>query len=166
MPFLPLSHVFERAAGHYYGMYVGITASYAEDIDSLLADFREKRPTMILAVPRVCEKVYQKIMERVEASPPLKKRLFQWALGVGGSVNDRLIARNAETGSTIGHELDLAHPAVAVRTEARVVTEVRNVGLERAHDLSYGDLIRGPREASVRSMVRMRSRTSSSRSRT
>jgi len=56
VPFLPLSHVFERAAGHFYGMYVGITASYAEDVNSLLSDFAEKRPTMILAVPAYAKK--------------------------------------------------------------------------------------------------------------
>jgi long-chain acyl-CoA synthetase len=83
VPFLPLSHVFERAAGHYYGMYVGITASYAENIDTLLADFAEKRPTMILAVPRVCEKVYQKILMQVEQQPAWRQKIFQWGHAIG-----------------------------------------------------------------------------------
>lgn len=83
VPFLPLSHVFERAAGHYYGMYVGITASYAENIDTLLADFAEKRPTMILAVPRVCEKVYQKILMQVEQQPAWRQKIFYWGHAIG-----------------------------------------------------------------------------------
>jgi long-chain acyl-CoA synthetase len=53
VPFLPLSHVFERIAGHFYGMYVGLTASYAESIDTFARDVKERRPTMILAVPQI-----------------------------------------------------------------------------------------------------------------
>jgi long-chain acyl-CoA synthetase len=87
VPFLPLSHVFERAAGHYYGMYVGVTSHYAESVQSVLADFQEKRPTMILAVPRVCEKVYQRILAQVAAQPPWRRKVFWWAHGVGAAVS-------------------------------------------------------------------------------
>ena len=88
VPFLPLSHVFERAAGHYYGMYVGITAHYAEGIDTLLQDFKEKRPTIILAVPRVCEKVYQKILMQVEEQPPLRQKVFFWGQKIGARISE------------------------------------------------------------------------------
>ena len=87
VPFLPLSHVFERAAGHYYGMYVGITASYAEDINTLLVDFKEKRPTMILAVPRVCEKVYQKIIMKVEHQPAWRQKIFHLGHAIGTEIS-------------------------------------------------------------------------------
>ena len=83
VPFLPLSHVFERAAGHFYGMYKGITASYAESINTRLEDLKEKRPTMILAVPRVCEKVYQKICLQVEAQPLWRRKIFNWGHAIG-----------------------------------------------------------------------------------
>ena len=89
VPFLPLSHVFERIAGHFYGMYCGITASYAESIETLLADFEEKRPTMILAVPRVCEKVYQKIMAQVKEQSPFKQKIFAWGQKVGNRISER-----------------------------------------------------------------------------
>ncbi|MBU0462695.1 MAG: long-chain fatty acid--CoA ligase [Proteobacteria bacterium] len=87
VPFLPLSHVFERAAGHYYGMYVGITSSYAENINTLLVDFKEKRPTMILAVPRVCEKVYQKIIMQVEQQPAWRQKIFHWGHAIGTEIS-------------------------------------------------------------------------------
>jgi long-chain acyl-CoA synthetase len=87
VPFLPLSHVFERIAGHFYGMYCGITSSYAESIDSLLSDFEQKRPTMILAVPRVCEKVYQKIMAQVQEQSPFKQKVFYWGQKVGNRIS-------------------------------------------------------------------------------
>jgi long-chain acyl-CoA synthetase len=89
VPFLPLSHVFERIAGHFYGMYCGITASYAESIDTLLADFEEKRPTMILAVPRVCEKVFQKIMAQVKEQSHFKQKIFAWGQKVGSRISER-----------------------------------------------------------------------------
>jgi long-chain acyl-CoA synthetase len=88
VPFLPLSHVFERIAGHFYGMYCGITSSYAESIDTLLADFEQKRPTMILAVPRVCEKVYQKIMAQVKEQSPFKQKIFVWGQKVGNRISE------------------------------------------------------------------------------
>ncbi len=88
VPFLPLSHVFERIAGHFYGMYVGITSSYAESIDTLLNDFLEKKPTVILAVPRVCEKVYQKIISQVEQSSLLKRKVFYWGQKVGTRISE------------------------------------------------------------------------------
>ena len=88
VPFLPLSHVFERIAGHFYGMYCGITSSYAQSIDTLLADFEEKRPTMILAVPRVCEKVYQKIMVQVKEQSPFKQKVFFWGQQVGSRISE------------------------------------------------------------------------------
>jgi long-chain acyl-CoA synthetase len=79
--------VFERAAGHFYGMYVGITASYAESVQTVLEDFREKRPTMILAVPRVCEKVYQRILMQVQRQPLWRQKVFWWAHGIGAAVS-------------------------------------------------------------------------------
>ena len=88
VPFLPLSHVFERIAGHFYGMYCGITASYAQSIDTLLEDFAEKRPTMILAVPRVCEKVYQTIMAQVKEQSPFKQKVFAWGQMVGNRISE------------------------------------------------------------------------------
>ncbi|MBC2710298.1 MAG: long-chain fatty acid--CoA ligase [Desulfosarcina sp.] len=87
VPFLPLSHVFERAAGHFYGMYKGITSSYAESVNTVLEDFGEKRPTIILAVPRVCEKVYQKIHMQVEQQPPWRQKVFHWGHSIGTRIS-------------------------------------------------------------------------------
>lgn len=87
VPFLPLSHVFERAAGHFYGMFKGITSSYAESVTSVLEDFGEKRPTIILAVPRVCEKVYQKILMQVEQQAPWRQKVFHWGQSIGARIS-------------------------------------------------------------------------------
>ena len=83
VPFLPLSHVFERIAGHFYGMFVGITASYAESVETLVNDIQEKKPTLILAVPRVCEKVYQRITAKVAEQPMWRQKVFHWGHRTG-----------------------------------------------------------------------------------
>lgn len=87
VPFLPLSHVFERIAGHFYGMYVGITSSYAESLDTILKDIQEKRPTVVLAVPRVLEKVYQRIISQVQQQSPFKQKVFYWGQKVGNKIS-------------------------------------------------------------------------------
>lgn len=87
VPFLPLAHVFERVAGHFQGMYVGLTASYAESIETFVNDVKEKRPTVVLAVPRVLEKVYQRILSQVEEQPPRRQAIFQWGYRIGVEIS-------------------------------------------------------------------------------
>jgi len=57
--------------------------------------FARIAPTIFFAAPRVYEKVYQKVIEKVESSSPVKRSLFHWALGVGGEANDCRIAGDA-----------------------------------------------------------------------
>jgi long-chain acyl-CoA synthetase len=87
VPFLPLCHVFERIAGHLYGMKVGVTAHYAQDFNTIVEDIQTKKPTIVLAVPRVCEKVYAKIQAQVKQQPPLMQKVFRWATNVGSQVS-------------------------------------------------------------------------------
>jgi long-chain acyl-CoA synthetase len=89
VPFLPLCHVFERIAGHFYGMYVGLTAHYAESMDTIVADIAEKRPTEICAVPRVAEKVYARITMQVKDQPAWKQKVFHWGQKIGAQISER-----------------------------------------------------------------------------
>ena len=86
VPFLPLCHVFERVAGHFYGMKVGITSHYAESFETIVEDIQIKKPTIILAVPRVCEKIYARIVSQVKEQPAWKQQVFAWAKDVGARV--------------------------------------------------------------------------------
>ena len=86
VPFLPLCHVFERIAGHFYGMKVGVTAHYAQNLETIVEDIKTKKPTIILAVPRVCEKIYARIVSQVKQQPAWKQRVFAWAGDVGARV--------------------------------------------------------------------------------
>ena len=82
LSFLPLSHVFERMLDYAY-LYRGSSIAYAESIDKLRDNFVEVNPHAFGAVPRVYEKVHARIIEKVEAGSGLKKKLFNWAVGVG-----------------------------------------------------------------------------------
>jgi long-chain acyl-CoA synthetase len=83
LSFLPLSHVFERMAGYYMMLRKGATIAYAEGIDSVPLNLKEVRPTLLISVPRLYEKMYARTMERVVSSPWLKRKLFLAALHLG-----------------------------------------------------------------------------------
>jgi long-chain acyl-CoA synthetase len=83
LSFLPLSHVFERMAGYYFMMRQGAVIAYAENFDSVPANLAEVRPTVVISVPRLYEKMYARVLERVLAGPWLKKQLFFGALKAG-----------------------------------------------------------------------------------
>jgi long-chain acyl-CoA synthetase len=84
--FLPLAHSFARLES-YIGVYRGLCTAFAENLDKVGENLKEVRPHFICSVPRVFEKVYAKILAGVEAGPPTKKKIFQWAIGVGRQVS-------------------------------------------------------------------------------
>jgi long-chain acyl-CoA synthetase len=79
--FLPLSHVTARALDYVMFNY-GAQVAYCSQFDKLPQAMKEIRPSVIVGVPRVFEKIRQAVEEKSGASP-IKKRLFAWALGVG-----------------------------------------------------------------------------------
>ena len=81
LEFLPLCHVFERMLGYLY-MYRGVTKAYCSvyHVGDLVATIK---PTVFASVPRIYEKVYDKVMDKVNNAPPIRRALFNWALGVG-----------------------------------------------------------------------------------
>ncbi|AEH36378.1 AMP-dependent synthetase/ligase [Halopiger xanaduensis] len=80
--YLPLAHVFERTAGHFVLFATGASVAYAESPDTLQEDFSLVEPTTATSVPRVYEKIYDRIREQASESPA-KKRIFEWATDVG-----------------------------------------------------------------------------------
>jgi long-chain acyl-CoA synthetase len=82
MCFLPLAHVFERTLDYAYAHRVA-TIAYAESIEKLKDNLLEINPHCFGAVPRVYEKVYGRILDKVQAGSGLKKKLFFWAVGIG-----------------------------------------------------------------------------------
>ena len=86
LSFLPLCHIFERMGGHYLMLQQGVTIAYAESVEKVPANMTEVRPTLMLSVPRLYEKMYARVREKVAADSALKQRIFRWALGVGRQV--------------------------------------------------------------------------------
>jgi long-chain acyl-CoA synthetase len=83
LSFLPLCHIFERMGGHYLLLQQGVTIAYAESVEKVPANMAEVHPTIMLSVPRLYEKMYARVNEKVAGDSALKQRIFHWALGVG-----------------------------------------------------------------------------------
>jgi long-chain acyl-CoA synthetase len=91
LSFLPLSHSLERVV--YYALVVvgGKTVAYAESIEAITKNLAEVRPTVMVSVPRIFEKIYTKVMDGVHHAPPLRQKIFKWALKVGKEYHDSVI---------------------------------------------------------------------------
>lgn len=76
LSFLPLSHVFERMAGFYLMMSLGVSIAYAESLDLVAQNILEIRPTIMCGVPRFYEKMFIKVNERIPRNPILKRILL------------------------------------------------------------------------------------------
>jgi len=83
LSFLPLSHTFERTCGYYLAVMTGSTTAYARSVLVLGEDLQAIRPTLLISVPRIYERVYGRIRDALEAGSPLKKKLFLAAVSVG-----------------------------------------------------------------------------------
>lgn len=83
LSFLPLSHTLERTAGYYLPMASGSTVGYARSIPQLGEDLQTLRPTFMISVPRIYERVYGAIRAKLDEGPPLRKKLFQLAVNIG-----------------------------------------------------------------------------------
>ncbi|TZF82995.1 long-chain fatty acid--CoA ligase [Pedobacter sp. BS3] len=79
LSFLPISHIFERMVIYMY-LYQGISVYYAESMDTIVADINTVKPHGFTTVPRLLEKVYDKIVAKGEVLPGIKRRIFFWAL--------------------------------------------------------------------------------------
>ena len=83
LSFLPLSHILERTAGHYFSCYHAAMVAYAESVDAVAANMQEIKPTLMISVPRLYEKMYSRVLEAVDSGSPLKRKLFHWSIEVG-----------------------------------------------------------------------------------
>ncbi len=83
LSFLPLSHTLERTAGYYLPMMSGSAVAFSRSVAQLADDLQSVRPTILIAVPRIFEKVYGRIQQQLEKGPALKRRIFNYAVRVG-----------------------------------------------------------------------------------
>ncbi|RFP66111.1 long-chain fatty acid--CoA ligase [Hymenobacter lapidiphilus] len=82
LSFLPLCHIFERMVTHLY-LINGVSIYYAESMETIADNLREVKPEIFTTVPRLLEKVYDKIVAKGHALEGVKKSMFFWALNLG-----------------------------------------------------------------------------------
>jgi long-chain acyl-CoA synthetase len=83
LSFLPLSHTLERTGGYYLPMLVGAQVAYARSVQVLAEDLCQQRPTVLISVPRIYERVYGRIQAGLKEKSPLARRLFALTVAVG-----------------------------------------------------------------------------------
>jgi long-chain acyl-CoA synthetase len=167
LSFLPLSHTLERTVGYYLPMATGSTVAYARSVQELAEDLLSQRPTVLISVPRIYERVYNKIQLQLGAKSPLARRLFHAAVATGwrrfqhkggGGLRwlllDRLVA--AKIRAKLGGRLRLAitggaamPPEVAKTFIGLGLSIIQGYGLTEASPIVSGNPVDDNEPASV-----------------
>jgi len=121
LSFLPLSHILQRVVDTFAFLY-GFTIAYAESLETLGDNLREIRPTHIVAVPRVYEKIHGRIHSGVQQGSPLKRTIFNWAIDVGRRFNDAVQSGGAGPLLSLQHRVasKLAFNKIHAATGGRI----------------------------------------------
>jgi long-chain acyl-CoA synthetase len=83
LSFLPLSHTFERTCGYYLPMMCGAPVAYARSVQQLGEDMRTLRPDVIVSVPRIYERIWATVRDKLHDATPFRRRLFELTVAVG-----------------------------------------------------------------------------------
>jgi long-chain acyl-CoA synthetase len=118
LSFLPLCHSFERTAGHNFMIHLGVTIAYAESIEKVAENMLEVRPHIMCSVPRLYEKMYARVNEKVARDSKLHQAIFGWALAVGREVFAARVAHR-EPGLLLRLKLALADRLAFSKIKAR-----------------------------------------------
>ncbi len=106
LSFLPLNHIFERMVTYLY-LFRGTSIYYAESLETIGDNLKEVKPNMFTTVPRLLEKVYDKIMQKGNELSGMKKKLFFWAHGLAEKFEI-----NKDQGAWYNFQLSLANKLV------------------------------------------------------
>jgi long-chain acyl-CoA synthetase len=118
LSFLPLSHALERTAGYYLPMMAGASVAFARSVVQLAEDMQEIRPTVIIAVPRVFERVHRRIQDQMASRPaPIR-----WSLRLAVASGWRVFLR--EQGRGGWHPLLLLWPLLRRKVAAQVLSKL------------------------------------------
>ncbi|TEU07830.1 MAG: long-chain fatty acid--CoA ligase [Candidatus Aminicenantes bacterium] len=123
LSFLPLSHILERM-GMFVYLYNGMSIGFAESIDTLGENLLEVRPHIMVNVPRVLEKIYAKVIDNVQVSSSLKRKIFFWAVKVGKKYGRKKIL-NQPISKLLQFKRNLANKLVFSKVYAKTGGRVR-----------------------------------------
>jgi long-chain acyl-CoA synthetase len=118
LSFLPLSHILERTAGYYMTIRNGALMAFADSIEKVPENMLEIKPTIMVSVPRLFEKIYHRIYDNAHEMPAFKRTIFHWAIEVGKQyVQEKYIQKRATT--SVDMKYSLAERLVFSKIRAR-----------------------------------------------
>lgn len=123
LSFLPLSHIFERT-GDYFLFSLGVKIAYAESIDTVPVNMTEVKPSIMMSVPRLYEKIYARVLENAVAGGGLKKQIFFWAKRVGERHAAETLAGRTP-GGLLALQYDIAKKLVFSKLQQRTGGNLR-----------------------------------------
>ncbi len=118
LSFLPLSHSFERTVDYAY-FNQGCTIAYAESVATVAQNLQEVKPQVFVSVPRVYEKVLSRVQENVASAPPIRQKIFAWAVSVGREALPWRLKRKSPPG-LLGLKLAIADKLVFGKIRERL----------------------------------------------
>lgn len=119
LSFLPLCHVYERMATYYLGTYIGAQVAFAENIDKVAQNIGEIRPTIMACVPRLLEKIHDRVVKNATEAGGAKKAIFFWALRVGEKARKQRDAGKSY-GPVLGLQYKIADKLVYSKLKERM----------------------------------------------
>lgn len=126
LSFLPLSHVLERTAGYYATLLSGQHVAFAEDAKKVMENMVEVKPTWMVSVPRLFEKIYSRVHENAHQLSPLRRSIFHRALRVGREyANKKYIS--GEVGGILSLQYRLFDRLVFKKIRARFGGKLRGL---------------------------------------
>ncbi|MGA1306306.1 MAG: AMP-dependent synthetase/ligase [Candidatus Kapaibacteriota bacterium] len=126
LSFLPLCHVFERLATYYLSTYIGGTIAFAEGIETIATNIKEVRPTVMASVPRLLERIYDRVQKMALADGGLKSKIFLWAFAQGDA--KRVLNEDGKKpGALLSFKLAIADKLVFSKIRERMGGRMRIV---------------------------------------
>lgn len=119
LSFLPLCHSFERLGGYLGTLACGMTISYARSIDTVTRDILDVKPTVLLSVPRLYEKIFNAVSKSVEEGGAAKKKIFAWTQDVGFRHNLKK-AKGERVGPILAAQYKLAFKLVFAKLHEKL----------------------------------------------
>jgi len=119
LSFLPLSHVFERMATMYLSTYVGAAVAFSEGIEKVASNISEVRPTVMATVPRLLERIHDKVIKNATAGGGIKAKIFLWSVGIGAKVRETR-DNGQEPGGLLAIKAGIAEKLVFSKIKARM----------------------------------------------